>query len=203
MTADIALVLGASASGKSRLIRRVLEIAHAGGVLRDVRCAQRFTTRATRVAESLPGENEFLESEEFRRRVSCGEIDIDWSRQVTADRANWYGFSLGPQLDLPGLVLLSANNYLDWEANPLLSELRVEGRLVVVRVYAARETREARLRERRPPLADDEFDSRISDVPRELLPSADYLIPNDPQFEHSSAWEFLSLLTGVRYKRGA
>ncbi|MBL0003085.1 MAG: hypothetical protein IPP00_03550 [Actinomycetales bacterium] len=150
MTADIALVLGASASGKSRLIRRVLEIAHAGGVLRDVRCAQRFTTRATRVAESLPGENEFLESEEFRRRVSCGEIDIDWSRQVTADRANWYGFSLGPQLDLPGLVLLSANNYLDWEANPLLSELRVEGRLVVVRVYAARETREARLRERRP-----------------------------------------------------
>lgn len=201
--ADVVLIVGASASGKSRLIQGAMDIAKQGGVLGDVRLAQRHTTRAARVAESLAGENEFVDGEEFERRVAVGEIDVHWARRVTADREIRYGFSLGPNLAQPGLVLLSANNYLQWQTVPVLMSLRAAGQLVVVRVFAADETRITRLRARRPVLPEDEFASRKWDVPKDELAPADHLIPNDPPFELSSPWELLNLLSAARYQRGA
>lgn len=199
MTADVALVVGASASGKSRLIAGVLEIASKGAVLGQVRVAERLTTRAARVNESLPGENCFLDAAAFQRGVDEDVIDVHWDRGVGAARRNRYGFRLAEHLAEPGLVVLSGNNYLPWPEIPLLARLRSEGRLVVVRVWADPATRMARLQARRPLLDDDELAARMRDVPvTELLP-ADHLIPNDPQFEATASWEFLRLLTSARF----
>jgi len=193
------LVNGASAAGKSRLIRDLGRITTESGVLRDIRIAQRATTRAAREAESLPEENQFLDGEAFYEATQNGALDVHWQRAISRDHINRYGFSMARELDGGGVVILSANNYLDWTKQAPLMQLRSEGRLMVVRVCASLETRLARLHARRPSLTPDEIGSRMADLPHYLLPPADHVVPNDPQFEGSASWELLRLVTAFRF----
>jgi len=193
------LINGASASGKSRLIAGVEQRASESGVLRDLRIAKRTTTRAVRERETLPGENLFLDNEDFYRATQMGTLDVHWKRQISSDHVNRYGFSLARELDAGGVVILSANNYLDWARQPRLQTLRAEGRLMVVRVCASLDTRLARLRARRPMLSELEIGSRMADLPPYLLPPADHAVPNDPAFETFAEWELLRLIAAFRF----
>jgi ribose 1,5-bisphosphokinase PhnN len=199
MTADVALLVGASASGKSRLIAAIQQISRESGALTGIRVVQRLTTRAARESESLPGENRYLTSEEFAAGVASGNIDVHWRRPLSENHENRYGFTLAPHLTQNGIVILSGNNYLNWTDDPMLQRLRRHNRLMVVRVWAARETRLARLMTRRPALSERELISRMNDVPVRRLPYADHLIPNDPQFEGTSPWDLLRLLATFRF----
>lgn len=202
MTSIVVLVNGASASGKSRLLAGVQRIALDSAVLRDVRIAQRTTTRTAREAESLPTENHYVSESAFEDAVQAGIIDVHWRRTITAARQNRYGFSLASELAHDGVVLVSANDYLDWTAQTLLSELRRQRRLMVVRILASDETRLARLLARRPPLSSDEMESRMAGVPAELLPLADHVVPNNPEFQSFAEWELMRLIAAFRFASG-
>jgi ribose 1,5-bisphosphokinase PhnN len=193
------LVNGASAAGKSRLIGGLERRAAESGVLRDLRVAKRATTRAIREAESLPSENLFLDPEAFYQATRAGTLDVHWKRQVSSDHTNRYGFSLARELDAGGVVVLSANNYLDWTRHAPLQTLRAEGRLMVIRICASLDTRLARLRGRRPPLSELEIAFRMADLPAHLLPPADHVVPNDPAFETFAEWELLRLVAAFRF----
>jgi ribose 1,5-bisphosphokinase PhnN len=199
MSCLVVVVNGSSASGKSRLIASVERIAEDAGVLRGVRVAQRTTTRAPREHESRPGENRHLDSEQFHAAVRAGALDVHWKRVISADHQNHYGFALARELPESGLLILPANNYLDWESQPLLMALRGEHRLMVIRVWASLGTRIARLRARRPRITEPELGSRLADLLGYLLPPADHVVPNDPEFEKSAEWEFLRLVAAFRF----
>lgn len=199
MNASVVLVCGASASGKSRLINGSLIAARNSGVLPGMRIIPRYTTRAARERESLPGENSHLSHEAFENCVSNGTIDVHWRRSIAQGHENRYGFALCDELDRDGMVVLSGNNYLDWSAQPLLAELRAERRLMVVRVWASPETRLDRLDARRPSLTPDELASRMTDVPTGQLPLADHVIPNDLAFQRFAEWEFINLVNSFRF----
>lgn len=195
----VVLVNGSSASGKSTLIgcaeRRSRELAVVGGL----RCALRATTRPARDSESLPAENRYLDPAAFEREARAGALDVHWRRALGGGRELRYGFSAAAELEGGGVVLLSANNYLDWTAQPLLRELRAEGRLLVVRVWASRETRAARLAARTPALSATELASRLDDVPAALLPPADHVVPNDRHLEAHAEWDLLRRLAAFRF----
>lgn len=193
------LIIGASASGKSRLVDGAIRISRESGVLTDVRVAKRFTTRRARASETLPIENRFLAPDVFDNGVSRGVIDVSWRRPVSMTAENHYGFSLGSELLGDGLVILSANNYLRWSEHEPLCELRRAGRLIVIRVWASPATRLARLRERQPALEPSELELRMRDVPADQLPLADYVIPNDPAFQAAAEWELVRVLTSFRF----
>lgn len=76
----------------------------------------------------------------------------------------------------------------------MLVQLREQGRLLLLRVFASLETRLMRLTQRRPPLSTEELDARMADIPPSELPPVDFVICNDPPFEQSSAWQFLEIL---------
>jgi len=194
----VVVLSGASASGKSRLLNGVLNISRASGVLSDMHVAKRYTTRATRENESLTVENEFLDRQAFLAAVADDDIDVSWSRPISPVMHNMYGFALRHEMRAGGLLVLSANNYLNWTEIPLLRKLREAGQLIVVRVYASEETRAQRLRQRRPPVADPELTFRLNDVPDESLPPADHVIPNDPVFQAFAEWDFARVLTMFR-----
>lgn len=189
------LVNGASASGKSRLIAGIQSISYDSGVLREFGVAQRYTTRPARDTESLPGENQHMSDEQFEAAVQSGLLDVHWNRGLSVDNEIRYGFALQRELAAGGIVVLSANNYLDWTAQPLLQSLRGEQRLMVVRVMASQATRLSRLTSRQPPPDADELASRMKDLPAQLLPPADHAIPNDLQFQPFAEWEFMRLAT--------
>lgn len=193
------LINGASASGKSRLIAGLGRRAGESGVLRDLRIAKRTTTRAARDDESLPSENLFLDGEDFYRAAQAGVLDVHWKRPISADHVNRYGFSLAREFDSGGVVILSANNYLDWTRQAPLQALRAEGSLMVIRICASLDTRLSRLRGRRPSLSQSEIGSRMADVPAHLLPPADHVVPNDPAFETFAEWELLRLVATFRF----
>jgi len=194
----VVVLSGASASGKSRLLRGVLSISRTSGVLSDIRVPKRYTTRATRENESLTVENEFLGRQAFLAAVAAGEIDVSWRRSISPTTENLYGFALKREIDAGGLIVLSANNYLKWLEVPLLRELRDAGQLIAVRVYASEETRARRLQQRRPPVEDPELSFRLNDVPEGALPPADHVIPNDPFFQAFAAWDFARVMTMFR-----
>jgi ribose 1,5-bisphosphokinase PhnN len=193
------VVNGSSASGKSRLIAGVERVARESAVLRGLRCARRTTTRALRDRESLPTENRHLDPAAFELEVQSGSLDVHWRRRLSSGHEIRYGFSLDAERARGGLVILSANNYLDWMAQPLLAGLRDERRLMVVRVWASRETRHLRLRARRPALAAAELGSRLDDLRPASLPPADHVIPNDAEFEPFAEWELLRLLAAFEF----
>lgn len=193
----VVLVNGSSASGKSWLIGRVQRRVRELAVIGDVHCALRATTRPERERESLPSENRHLEPAAFEREVRAGALDVHWRRQISAEREIRYGFSVRAALE-HDIVLLSANNYLDWTAQPLLAALRAQGRLMVVRVWASNETRRARLSARQPPLAPAELRSRLDDVAPKRLPPADHVVPNDRAFEAHAEWDLLRRLSAFR-----
>ena len=190
MSADVAVLVGASASGKSRLLAGVQRIAMESGVLTGIRIVERFTTRLPRENESLRTENRHLDIESFESAVRAGQIDVHWRRAICPGQENLYGFSLAPELARNCVVVLSANNYLHWTADPLLRSLRAERRLMVIRILASDEARLARLRARQPKISASELASRMSDVPRNQLAQADHVIPNDPGFRRapSGSW---------------
>lgn len=196
MTGVVMLVNGASASGKSRLIAGIQSISYDSGVLREFCVAQRYTTRKARENESLPSENRHMSDEQFGAAVQSGLLDVNWCRGLSADQEIRYGFALQRELSAGGIVVLSANNYLDWTTQPLLQALRGEQRLMVVRVLASESTRLSRLASRQPPPDPDELASRMKDLPPQLLPPADHVIPNDLQFQPFAEWEFMRLATG-------
>jgi ribose 1,5-bisphosphokinase PhnN len=202
VTGVAVLLTGASASGKSRLIAGSTGIAAAGGVLPDLKVAKRYTTRAPRVEESMPGENRHVSAAEFDESVRSGLIDVSWRRLLGPGHENRYGFALTRELASGGAVVLSGNNYLRWPRDPLLLELRAEGRLMVVRVMATQATRRARLEARRPRLTEQEMASRMTDLSARLLPPADHVIPNDPEFQRQAEWEFLQLVAAFRFATG-
>jgi ribose 1,5-bisphosphokinase PhnN len=195
----VVLVNGASASGKSRLIAGVERLANETGVMRGVRIAKRTTTRAAREQETLPNENLFLDPEDFHLATQAGALDVHWKREISRDHVNRYGFAIARELDRGSVLILSANNYLDWEKQQPLQTLRAENRLMVVRVCASVETRLGRLRGRRPKLSDLEIASRMADLPAHLLPPADHVVPNDPEFELTAEWEMLHLISAFRF----
>jgi len=188
----VVLVNGPSAAGKSWLVAAVSREARRLDL--DVRCATRATTRARRERETLPGENRYLEPAEFAFEARTGALDVHWRRPLSAGRELRYGFALADQLE-HGVVVLSANNYLDWAADPLLARLRADGRLLVVRVWAPLPVREARLRNRRPAFDPVELRSRLRDVPEAALPAADHVILNAPPFEAEAEAQLLRLAT--------
>jgi ribose 1,5-bisphosphokinase PhnN len=191
----LVVVNGASASGKSWLIGRVRQRADELAVLGDLRCAWRATTRVPRHRESLPSENRYLDPAAFELEVKSGTLDVHWHRRISAEQEIRYGFAARAELTRGSVVVLSANNYLDWPAQPVLAELREQGRLMVVRVWASRETRQARLHARRPSLPAVELTSRLDDVTSDALPPADYVVPNDRPFEARAEWDLLRRLT--------
>jgi ribose 1,5-bisphosphokinase PhnN len=195
----VVLVIGPSASGKSRLIAGVERLAAETGVTRGIRIAKRATTRAAREDETLPAENVFLDGEDFQRAAKSGALDVHWKREISREHINRYGFALAREMESGSVLILSANNYLNWERQPPLVALRAEGRLMVVRVCASMETRLARLRARRPKLSDLEIASRMADLPASLLSPADHVVPNDPEFERTSEWEMLRLINAFRF----
>jgi guanylate kinase len=199
----VALLNGASASGKSRLIAGIQRIASQAGVLRDVRIPKRTTTRPPRENESLSTENRYLSASEFEQKVQTGELDVQWRRPISSTLEHRYGFRLAPELKTPGVLILSANNYLDWRAQPLLQALRRQDRLMVVRIFASEETRLDRLQARRPPLSRTELLSRMADVPAHELPPADFAVPNDHAFQELAEWEFLRLLSSFAFSGAA
>ena len=192
----VILVNGASAAGKSRLIAGIQTISHDSGVLREFGVAQRFTTRPPRDRESLPSENHHMKEEEFSTAVHSGMLDVHWLRSLSPESEIRYGFALQRELAAGGIVVLSANNYLDWPSQPLLRMLRSERRLMVVRVMASQTTRLERLTIREPRPSDDELASRMQDLPPQLLPPADYVIPNDVEHQPYAEWEFMRLASG-------
>lgn len=202
MTSIVVLVNGASASGKSRLLAGVQRIALDSGVLRDVRVAKRTTTRKARDAESLPTENHYVDEESFEETVQAGVLDVHWRRTISAAQQNRYGFALASELERDGVVLVSGNDYLDWTTQPVLSALRRQRRLMVVRVWASHETRLARLTARRPALSQVELKSRMAGVRADLLPLADHVVPNNPEFQTLAEWEFLRLIAAFRFAAG-
>jgi ribose 1,5-bisphosphokinase PhnN len=195
----VVLINGASASGKSRLIAGVERRAVESGVFKDLRVAKRTTTRAAREAESLPHENLFLDPEDFHAAAQSGALDVHWKREISSNHVNRYGFSIERELDQGGVILLSANNYLQWTRQASLLALRDVGRLMVVRVSASPETRLGRLRARRPRLSDLEVGARMADLPPHLLPPADHVVPNDPEFERVAEWQLLELIAAFRF----
>jgi ribose 1,5-bisphosphokinase PhnN len=194
----LVVVNGSSGSGKSWLIGRVQQRARDLAVLDGLRCATRATTRAQRDTESLPNENRYLEPIAFDDEADSGMLDVHWRRMIHTDHEVRYGFAVDAELADGGIVVLSANNYLDWPAQPLLASLREQGRLMVVRVWASRETRRERLRARQPELNAPELASRLDDVSAQELPPADHVVPNDPPFEAHAEWDLLRWLASVR-----
>ena len=134
----------------------------------------------------------------FEREARSGALDVHWRRMICADREIRYGFTVQPELCRGGMVVLSANNYLDWTGQPVLAALREQGRLMVVRVWASRETRRARLRSRHPALVASELASRLDDVPPGALPPADHIVPNDLPFEACAERDLLRRLAAFR-----
>ena len=110
-----------------------------------------------------------------------------------------YGFALARELAAGDVVILCANNYLDWTRVALLTGLRAERRLMVVRVHASLNTRLARLRAVRPSLEEFELAHRLTDLPGDLLPPADHVVPNDAPFERSAEWELMRLIASFRF----
>jgi ribose 1,5-bisphosphokinase PhnN len=203
MTAVVMLVNGASASGKSRLIAGIQSISRDSGVLREFGVAQRFTTRAARDLESLPSENHHMSAQEFAAAAESGLLDVHWKRSVSASHEIRYGFALRRELAAGGIVVLSANNYLDWTDQPQLTKLRAEGRLMVVRVMASEATRLARLGARRPKPGKEELASRMQDLPPQLLPPADHVIANDLEHQPYAEWEFMRLASSFWFAASA
>jgi ribose 1,5-bisphosphokinase PhnN len=193
----LVLVNGSSGSGKSWLIGRVERRARELAVLHGLRCATRATTRAPRERESLPAENRYLDPTAFELEAGSGAFDVHWRRLIGADHEIRYGFAVGAELGRGGVIVLSANNYLDWTAQPVLAALRREGRLTVVRVWASRETRRTRLCARQPGLAGSELAARLDDLPAHALPPADHVVPNDRPFEAHAEWDLLRWLSAV------
>lgn len=200
MTGVAVLVNGASASGKSRLIAGIEAISRDAGVLREVVLAKRYTTREARENESLPSENCHMDPMQFE--AADGDLlDVTWRRKISPHRDIRYGFALRREITAGGIVILSGNNYLDWTEQPVLRGLRLEGRLMVVRVWATDSTRRARLAARKPSLSEEELTSRMGDLPPSLLPPADHVIPNDEQFEPFAQWEFMRLAANFWFLR--
>jgi ribose 1,5-bisphosphokinase PhnN len=197
MKSVVVVVNGSSATGKSRLIAGVERIAADAGVLRGVGVARRATTGRPRELESRLGGERHLNDEQFEAAVRSGALDVHWMRAISADCQIRYGFALARALPESGLLILPANNYLDWTRQPSLMALRAERRLIVIRMWASLDTRAMRLRARRPSLTQLELVSRLADLPDKLLPPADHVVPNGPEFESSAEWEFLRLVASV------
>jgi ribose 1,5-bisphosphokinase PhnN len=193
----VVIVNGASGAGKSWFIGRMEERARELPALRGLRYACRSTTRAPRDRESLPSENRYLDPIVFEREAVSGGLDVHWRRTISSGREIRYGFGVAGEIAQGGVVVLSANNYLDWTAQPVLAELRQAERLVVVRVWASRATRRARLSARRPRLGASELSSRLDDVPADALPPVDYVVLNDPPFEAHVESDLLRWLAAV------
>ncbi len=191
----VVVLNGASAAGKSRLLAGIQRIAIESRVLPGLRILQRTTTRSPRTNESLSTENRYLTHAEFEREAQAGRLDLHWRRRISTNLEHRYGFSLAPELTTGGLLVLSANNYLDWRGHPILQSLRRRNRLMIVRIWASLETRLRRLRERKPPLSAPELSARIADVPADQLPPVDFVVPNDELFQATSEWELLRLFT--------
>lgn len=196
------LITGPTAVGKATLIKRVTMAACANSVLRDLRVAPRATTRALHDREKLSGQSIFMDGEAFYRATQAGSLDVHWRRKVSDINSERYGFSVTREFETGGVLILSANNYLDWTQQPVLQALRSEGRLMVVRIHASPDIRLARLRTWRPPLSDWEIASRMADLPADLLPPADHVVPNDPGFEAAAEWQLLQLITSFSFSMG-
>lgn len=200
MNGVVILVNGASAAGKSRLIAGIEGISYDSGVLREFVVAQRFTTRPPRNRESLPSENYHMKEEQFSAAVHSGMLDVHWRRSLSPESEIRYGFALQRELAGGGIVVLSANNYLNWTSQPLLQALRSERRLMVVRVMASQTTRLERLSAREPPPGEEELASRMQDLPPQLLPPADHVIPNDIEHQPYAEWEFMRLASSFWFE---
>ncbi|HEX4838217.1 MAG TPA: hypothetical protein VFV03_06820 [Solirubrobacteraceae bacterium] len=199
MSSVVVLVSGPSASGKSELIAGVERIVAETGVLRGTRVAPRTTTRPVHAPRSVPLSSGTLDLEEFHAAVCSGVLDVHWRRMLEAYMPKRYGFALARELAAGDVVILRANNYLDWRRVPLLTVLRAEGRLMVVRAHASLNTRLTRLRALRPRPEESELAHRFMDLPPELLPPADHVVRTDRPSEQSAAWDLLRLITSFRF----
>lgn len=195
----VVLITGAPASGKSMAISELAKVASETGVLSDMYVAKRTTTSKAKPGAGLASENLYLDREAFYAATRTGAIDVHWKRTVSPDHVHAYGFSLARELDKGGVVILSANNYLDWTKHEPLQALRAEGRLMVIRIHASVNTRLKRLQDIHPKLSEMELGARMADPPAHLLPPADFVVINDPPASDSSAERLLQLVTAFRF----
>ena len=143
---ECVVVVGASGTGKSTLVRAVPK-----GL---VEIPPRYVTRSPREGD-VEGENVFLGADEFLARIARGEMAVHWIRTVSPGRTERYGFPRTAERRLP---LYSANN--SWPRGAIPNAL-------MVGVYAPEPLRLARLEHRsaqRWRRAPEELAHRMADL---------------------------------------
>ncbi len=212
------VIVGSSGSGKTRLVNaiRCSELVSSGAVY----VPKRYITRPGRKNDDFV-ENTLVSDIEFERLVFEGIIDLAWERELEAGRKVKYGFEAVSSDS--ELLVYPGNNALFRERYDVFSEEQLRSTLFVC-VYANREIRERRLRERSPDLFEsraEELEKRLNDQQPVDSRFTDYIqeifycrsqteedvthlrIFNDDAFRYVSEISFLKLLQGiVNIKRG-
>ena len=133
-TVACVVVVGASGTGKSTLVRAVKDspLAAPQG---PVELVPRFVTRPAREGDA-EGENVFLSADAFDALISTDAMAVHWARELAPGRCERYGFARAAEGKLP---LYSANNA--WPRGALPNAL-------LVGVYAPEALRRQRLERR-------------------------------------------------------
>lgn len=169
MTVACVVVVGASGTGKSTLVRAV----KAAGL--PVEIPPRFVTRPPRDGD-VDGENVFLGPDAFE--AQAGQMAVHWSRVLAPGRVERYGF---PRTAPGRLPLYSANNAWPRDAVP--------GALLVG-IVAPEPVRLARLQQRSAAQwqkAPDELAQRMADPAAAVEAWVDVVISNHGPHEATAA----------------
>ncbi|MGE0040949.1 MAG: hypothetical protein AB7M05_20810 [Alphaproteobacteria bacterium] len=182
-------IVGASASGKSRLWR-VLR----SHVDSTVAFPARLVSRPIR-ADDDPNENQYLRSTEFHKQFLAGGIDFYWSHLPPLDNHH-YGFGNCTAQS----VVHGANNDFVLNSSSLHSHHDVASGSLVVLVTCSTQTRIARLGARYgnalPP--DDEMRYRMMETSDAVRARCDLLINGEADDVSAVAAEFAEL-THLKY----